>query len=489
MRGKLSPGQRAKLAAMGLDVDWYGKALNRATLAGDVDLKGVTIPANSDELADMIGNQDTLRKIASNPAQIHAFIDAYAVKTQRPGTDIHTEVQNAMVKYLKDNQPEALRRLNFGNDDPQWSTGQRKWAAGYNKRAPGAGIDDKFADAGDYFRHVWGYKHGKLSNDEHAKMRHILNTYTEAVPADGGFLVPETLRSELLRVSLESSLVRSRARVIPMDTLRILMPMIDMSSNVSSVFGGMVAYWTAEAAALVESQAKFGSIMLEAWKLTGLAKVSNELIADSLISFTALIEQLWPQALAWFEDIAFIRGSGVGEPLGWLDGGGASNPATVAVAKESGQLADTILWENIINMYARMLPASLNNAVWVIAPNVFPQLATMALSVGTGGSAVWLPNGASGPPATLLGRPVIISEKLNTLGDQGDIAFVDLSYYLIGDRQAMSTMASEHSDFANDLTAFRIIQRVTGRPWLQNAITPQYNGSTLSPFVELAARA
>jgi HK97 family phage major capsid protein len=309
------------------------------------------------------------------------------------------------------------------------------------------------------------------------------------VPSDGGFLVPETLRAELLRVSLESSIVRSRARVIPMDTLRVHFPMIDMSSNVSSVFGGMVAYWTEEAAALVQSQAKFGKIMLEAWKLTGLAKVSNELIADSLISFTALIEQLWPQALAWFEDIAFIRGTGVGEPLGFLDGGSGNNPASVSVAKETGQAADTILWENIINMYSRMLPSSLNNAVWIIAPNVFPQLATMALSVGTGGSAVWLPNGVSGPPATLLGRPVIISEKLNTLGDRGDIAFVDLSYYLIGDRQAMSTMASEHSDFANDLTAFRIIQRVTGRPWIQTAITPQYNGATLSPFVELDARA
>jgi HK97 family phage major capsid protein len=120
---------------------------------------------------------------------------------------------------------------------------------------------------------------------------------------------------------------------------------------------------------------------------------------------------------------------------------------------------------------------------------VLPELFTMALSVGTGGSAVYLTNAAGPAPVTILGRPVIVSEKMNTLGTRGDIAFVDLSYYLIGDRQVMQMDASEHVQFVNDMTVFRIISRVDGRPWLQSAITPQYNGPTLSPFVELATRA
>jgi HK97 family phage major capsid protein len=136
-----------------------------------------------------------------------------------------------------------------------------------------------------------------------------------------------------------------------------------------------------------------------------------------------------------------------------------------------------------------MLPSSLNTAVWVVAPDTFPELATMALSVGTGGSAIWLNNGASGPPMTILGRPVIVSEKAKKLGDAGDVNFMDFGYYLIGDRQAMQAQSSPHYKFANDKTAFRIIERVDGRPWLQSAITPQ-NGSTatLSPFVKIAAR-
>jgi HK97 family phage major capsid protein len=116
-------------------------------------------------------------------------------------------------------------------------------------------------------------------------------------------------------------------------------------------------------------------------------------------------------------------------------------------------------------------------------------LATMALNVGVGGSAVWIPDAHGAPQLTLLGCPVILSEKApGVLGAQGDISFVDLGYYLIGDRQQMSLESSEHVGFRNDTTDFRIIQRNDGRPWLQSAITPQNGGPTMSPFVQLAVR-
>jgi len=148
------------------------------------------------------------------------------------------------------------------------------------------------------------------------------------------------------------------------------------------------------------------------------------------------------------------------------------------------------VWENIVKMFARMLPGSLDRAVWICSIDTFPELATMALSVGTGGSAIWLNNGAVGPPMTILGRPVIFTEKApGVLGTIGDINFIDFGFYLIGDRQVMSAMSSPHFKFQNDQTAYRIIERVDGQPWLKSAITPQNNGPTLSPFVQLATRA
>src|SRR3546814_12150137 len=95
-------------------------------------------------------------------------------------------------------------------------------------------------------------------------------------------------------------------------------------------------------------------------------------------------------------------------------------------------------------MYARMLPAALERAVWIASPDTFVELATMALTVGTGGSAVWLTDGTGAPTLTLLGRPVIMTEKApGALGDVGDLSFVDLGMYLIGDRQMMTVDRSE----------------------------------------------
>src|SRR3546814_16142637 len=87
-------------------------------------------------------------------------------------------------------------------------------------------------------------------------------------------------------------------------------------------------------------------------------------------------------------------------------------------------------------MYARMLPSSLERAVWIASPDTFVELATMALTVGTGGSAVWLTDGMGAPPLTLLGRPDIMQETApGALGDVGALSFVDLGMYHLGERQ------------------------------------------------------
>jgi HK97 family phage major capsid protein len=355
-------------------------------------------------------------------------------------------------------------------------------ATAHNPKAPGAVLDKEFTSAAQYFKAAW---HLNADPDNQAKMARIRNAFGSVVPSDGGFLVPETLRSQLLQMALEMAVVRSRATVVPMETQRVPFPMIDSTTNVGSVYGGMIGYWGEEGSSLTDSSAKFGRTLLDAKKLTGFSLVPNELLADSLLSFAALIETLWPQALAFFEDIAFMTGTGAGEPLGFI---GANNPAGIGVSAETGQATATIVLENVIKMYSRMLPSSLSRAIWVTTPEAIPELFTMALSVGTGGGPVMLTNAAGPAPLTIFGRPLVVCEKASRLGTRGDIAFVDLSYYLIGDRQVMSASSSTDYRFQNDQTAFRIIQRVDGRPWLSSAITPQNGGPTLSPFVELATR-
>lgn len=450
--------------------------------------EALTIPSGAAELEAMLGDTKTLSALASS-GQLAEVIQAYSRQVAETDLDIKRQVKDQVQMVLADflksaeNEGDIIRP----NVSARQVAGmvQTPTNTVHNPRAMGAAVDREFANSADYFQTIW--HNGPNTADRQAKLGRLRNAFSSTVPSEGGFLIPETLRSDLLRVALESAVVRSRARVIPMETLRVPFPAVDSTSNASSVFGGIVGYWTEEGAALTASSASFGRIVLDAKKLTAYTELPNELISDSAVSFQAFIDQLFPEALSWYEDIAFMKGSGVGEPAGALQS--STNPAIISVSAEAGQPAGTIVWENIVKMFSRMLPSSLGRACWVASIDTFPELATMALSVGTGGSAIWLNNGVQGPPMTILGRPVIFTEKApGALGAAGDISFVDFGFYLIGDRQVMSAMSSPHYKFGNDLTAYRIIERVDGRPWLQSAITPQNSSNTLSPFVSLAAR-
>lgn len=444
-----------------------------------------TVARTADELTEALGDTASLREIVKSPESLQNYILEYAKNQTRSdetiAQQVREETQKAFADCLRGDQIEGINRLNLAPDGP--AVERSKY---YNAKAPGAKLDKQFSDWTTYMTTVWDGAKTQEAFSARSDLAKIQNSFGSTVPSDGGFLIPEALRSELLQVPMEQSLVRSRARVVPMETLMVPYPMVDSTSNATSVHGGILGYWTEEGGTLTDSSPSFGRIELQAKKLTLYSEIPNELFQDSLATLQQFMSQSYPEALAWFEDIAFIEGNGVGQPTGFLNAA-----AAVSVAKESGQAAATILWENIVKAYARMLPSSLARAVWVAHIDTFPELATMALSVGTGGSAVWVGNGdgAGAPPMTILGRPVIFTEKVSTVGTVGDINFVDFGYYLIGDRQAMQMSTSTEYKFGNDKTAMRVIERVDGTPWIKTAITPRKGSNTLSPFVKVATRA
>ena len=310
-----------------------------------------------------------------------------------------------------------------------------------------------------------------------------LKVLGEGAGDQGGFLVPEQVTAQLLSLAVEDAVVRPRAFRLPMSSLNLSLPTIVDTTHATNVFGGVRGYWTPESGSYTASEPSFGRVTLTAKKLTAYTSAANELLADSAISLEALLLRLFPQALTYFEDDAFINGVGGGQPVGIINA-----DALITVAKETGQAATTIVAENIDKMYSRMLPSSRARAVWVAHPDTLPQLVSMARSVGTGGSAAVMPSLTGSAPVTLYGRPIIFTEKCQTLGTAGDLFFVDFGYYVIGDRQTLSMASSPHVRFQNDETVWRFTQRVDGRPWLESALTPRNGSNTLSPFVNLATR-
>ena len=442
----------------------------------------VPIPVNAAELEEMLSKPAVMQEVLADPDSLKAFFKNYAQTVMQRDGDLNAQLQDMVraefASFLRDHGQEMTKQTNaLLARGPKGSAR----SALYREDAPGARLDSDRITPAEFYRAIW---HMNVDNTARGRRDTYRNAFSSTIPSSGGFLVPEAVRSVLAEKALEQSVVRPRAMVIPMEAASVAFPTIDETTHNGSVMGGMVAYWAAEGDDLTDSAPTFGQVKLEANTLTTYTEVPNQLLQDSAVSLASFIDTQYPRAHSFFEDIACLTGSGVGQPLGVLNA-----PAMLTVSKEAGQLADTIVWQNILRMFCRLLPTSIGTAVWVVSPGCFFELATMALSVGTGGSAIWLNNGVAGPPMTILGRPVIISEKVPVLGDAGDISLIDFSQYLVGDRMYMEAMSSPHYKFQSVKTAYRFIQRVDGRPWLRSPLTPANGGDTLSAYVRVEARA
>ena len=184
-------------------------------------------------------------------------------------------------------------------------------------------------------------------------------------------------------------------------------------------------------------------------------------------------------------EAAIVHGTGAGQPLGIT-----AAPSFIPIDEEAGQPADTLVSENIVNMWSRMYAPLRKNGVWLINQDCEPQLHSMYVAVGATGIPVYLPaGGLSGSPyATLYGRPVIPTEHCQTVGTVGDIIFADLSQYWFIDKGTMAKATSIHVQFVTDETAFRFVYRCDGQPSWPGTLTPANSAVTLSPFIGIESR-
>ena len=327
--------------------------------------------------------------------------------------------------------------------------------------------------------------------DPRLQMQAVVTGAGEGVNADGGFLVQTDIAAGLMKRIHDVGELRRRVRNIPISSGAngIIINAVDETSRADgSRIGGIRGYWLEEAGATTASRPKFRQMEMRLRKIAALVYATDELLSDTS-AFASLIMEEVPIELAFKVEDAIVNGDGAGKPKGFNVTSGDS--ALVTVAKETGQLANTIVVDNIVKMFSRMYSRSIRNSVWLINQDVQPQLFTLGVTVGTGGVPVYLPpGGISGAPfASLMGRPVILTEYQSTLGTAGDFMLVDLSQYLTIDKGGVKSDSSIHVRFLNDESTFRFIYRVDGQPIWNSPLTPFKGTNTVSPFVRLATRA
>ena len=359
------------------------------------------------------------------------------------------------------------------SDDPREILGLTHYQA--NPEALGSQLNGRFDSFADF---VGAAYRGRDSRIMRVPNSGQVNAALEGEELpDGGALVPEEFRAALLRMALMPTSIRSRATVLPMSTATLDVPYLrDTSHAGGRIYGGIQTYWLEAGETMTYTDPEFAQVHLNVKNLVAGCLVRNTMLADSFQSVPALLGMLYPEALRRAEERTFLRGDGVGKPLGIFN-----SDALISLNRTSGN--NNVDAADIHAMEARLLPGSETRAVWMIHPGLRGDLGQLNL----GGVQYWQEDLSQPRPMTLNGRPIIPSEFCSAPGTAGDIVLVDWMYYLIGDRQAMSMAYSGHEKFSELATVFRFNERIDGQPWIDSELTLEHGGAawTVSPFVRL----
>jgi len=316
------------------------------------------------------------------------------------------------------------------------------------------------------------------------RLQFMANSQNTLTGSDGGHLVPPDFQEEIAERSFGDQSVigmtdrRNSARG------EIIVP----RNKNAPWTGGVTAYWTGQESQATKSKEDIEPFQVKAHKLMAYVEVSEEAFEDAPALDSHLRARM-PGAIDWSVAKAIFYGSGVGQPLGLMNGDGL-----IVQAKETSQAADSVVAANITKMLAHLPSTSRNTAAWFIHPQVEGLLPLMTL----GDQPVYMPpGGLSGRQyGTLLGRPVIPHETCKAVGDQGDIVLTDLRQYMTvlktGSGRAadgMKMSVSMHFLFDTDKMAYKLTMRVGGAPWWEDALASENGSFTTSPYVTLAARA
>lgn len=315
----------------------------------------------------------------------------------------------------------------------------------------------------------------------HSRMNSLgLNT---DVGSDGGFAIQTDFAGLIMESAAKAGdiLPKVDRYTVSDKSNRVEWTQIKETDVSEHVYGGIQMYWKGEEEEATASKPQLEEKDLKLVKLTGLAYATHEFETHSDFA-SQLYSKAFELGVQRKLEAAIIAGNGVGQPLGFQNGGD-----TVTIAKETSQAAETVLYDNIVKMYNRAIDKK--NSSWILHPDVQEQLDFLSFPVGTGGVPVYLPSSSQGTLATLKGREIIESDHCAALGTVGDINLMNLNEYMLIMKGGMYQDYSIHVEFVKAVNAFRFIVYANGMPKRSNNLTIKNSSNARSNCVKLATRA
>lgn len=265
----------------------------------------------------------------------------------------------------------------------------------------------------------------------------------EGSNAYGGFLVPTEFLAEVQQLAVEQEAIYPNARIRPMTGHTLDIP--------AQTGHGPKFVNTAEAAVKSTTSVEYTNVTLTADKAAFVLAMSDEFLADAKVNVMDDVMQQTANALAIFRDNAFVNSSG--------NIAGIDSYTFVSIAAGGALTGD-----HLISAYFRSKAYYRTRAVWLMHSRSVELVRGLK---DQNNNYLLGPLGQGGLP-TILGRPVVTCDAV----DQDKIFFIDLSTYIVGERQGMTVDISTeatlesgstpYSLWQRDLTGLRVVVRYGG---------------------------
>lgn len=287
----------------------------------------------------------------------------------------------------------------------------------------------------------------------------------------GAFLIPEQFYPQLMQVAAQSDVLYGSTMVIPMDSNELVIPALNHGGafveGQSTYYGGVTVTWGSDDASSTDTEPKFDQVRLRTNALKASTRIKNQLMMRSAIAIDAVVSNLLGGAIGRARDYAIIRGTGNGQPLGFVNA-----PATI---DQGGSAID---FATLAGMEDNVIPERDANYLWLV--HTKKRSSINALQQTNNTLVTYLPDLRGKPGRQLLGREVRYSDKLPFVS--GDVSntvnLIDPTAIVVGEFQGIALAVSDQARFEQDETVIRAILSIDAQPWLKNKIqvtsTPDY---------------
>ena len=134
--------------------------------------------------------------------------------------------------------------------------------------------------------------------------RHEVTAALQANDASaGGFTVPERFNAELITLLRPKTIVRRNSREVPLVGGKDTMPAVE---------SGSAAYYIGEGTDISVTEPTFGALNFVEREIAAIVPISNKLLRHSALNVDVTVRNDLLDSFAQTEDVAFLRGSGVG---------------------------------------------------------------------------------------------------------------------------------------------------------------------------------